>query len=224
MKGEDFRLASEDGFALSAYHVEAEGERRGGLVLIQEIFGVNENIRALADSFAADGFEVVAPSLYDRVQPGFRAGYDPDGIQAGLQVAKAVSWETVVPDLQAAIDHLEPPVFTAGYCWGGSATWIAACRNHGLTAASSFYGRLITQHLDETPRCPIILHFGEHDHTIPLSEVDKITDAHPRLRVFTYDAGHGFFSDRRSDYSAEASALARRRTLKFFEKWNVAPD
>lgn len=222
--GEDVRLTSADGFSFAAYRAAAQGERRGGLVLIQEIFGVNENIRALADGFAADGFEVVAPSLYDRVQPGFQAGYDPEGMQAASAVAKAVSWDTVVPDLQAAIDHLEPPVFAAGFCWGGSATWIAACRNHGLTAASAFYGRLIPQHLDEEPDRPIILHFGEHDHAIPLSEVDKITDAYPRLRVFTYDAGHGFFSDRRADYSPEAATMARRRTLKFFEKWNVAPE
>ena len=214
--GQDIRLTGADGFSFGAYRVAAEGERRGGLVLIQEIFGVNDNIRALADSFADDGYEVIAPSLYDRVQPDFQAGYDAAGIETARAVAHQVSWDTVVPDLQAAIDALEPPVFAAGFCWGGSATWIAACRNEGLTAASAFYGRLIPQHLDETPRCPIILHFGERDPTIPLSEVDKITDAHPKLRVFTYDAGHGFFSDRRADYGAEASKLARTRTLEFF--------
>jgi carboxymethylenebutenolidase len=216
VSGGDLTIVSRDGFEFGAYRAEPEGRRRGGLVLIQEIFGVNENIRALADSFAADGFEVIAPSLYDRIQPGFTAGYDPEGVEAAREVAKAVVWDLVTADLQASINHMRGPVFAAGYCWGGSATWVAACRCDGLAAASAFYGRLIPTFLDEEPRCPIILHFGERDATIPMSEVEKITAAKPHLPVYTYDAGHGFFSDRRADYAPEASALARERTLAFF--------
>ena len=217
MSGGDFKLTSKaDGFAFGAYHVRPEGRRRGGLVLIQEIFGVNENIRALADSFAADGFEVIAPSLYDRIRPGFTARYDEAGIAAAREVAQAVVWELVVGDVQACVDTFAPPVFAAGFCWGGSATWVAACRCKGLNAASAFYGRLIPQFLDEEPRCPIILHFGARDATIPMNEVETIRTAKPHLTVHLYDAGHGFFSDRRADYDAEASALARRRMLDFF--------
>jgi len=216
MRGGDFKITSRDGFDFGAYRVEAEGRRRGALVLIQEIFGVNENIRTLADSFATDGFEVIAPSLYDRIQPGFTAGYDPEGVEAARQVAQAVAWDLVAADVQACINYVRGPVFAAGYCWGGSATWVAACRCEGLAAASAFYGRLIPQFLDEAPRCPIILHFGERDATIPMSEVEKITAARPDVPVYTYDAGHGFFSDRRADYSPEAAALARERTLRFF--------
>ena len=223
MSGEDVTLTSRDGFELGAYRVQPEGKRRGGLVLIQEIFGVNDNIRVLADSFAAEGFEVLAPSLYDRIQPGFTAGYDEAGIAAAREVAGKVVWDLVVSDLQAAINDLRGPVFAAGYCWGGSATWVAACRCDGLAAASAFYGRLIPTFLDEAPRCPIILHFGERDATIPMTEVEKIGAAKPDVPVYTYDAGHGFFSDRRADYSPEASALARRRTLEFFET-RVAPE
>ena len=212
----DLTITSRDGFEFGAYRAEPEGRRRGGLVLIQEIFGVNENIRALADSFAADGFEVIAPSLYDRIQPGFTAGYDPEGVETARAIAQAVVWDLVTADLQASINHLRGPVFAAGYCWGGSATWVAACRCDGLAAASAFYGRLIPTFLDEEPRCPIILHFGERDATIPMSEVEKITAAKPHLPVYTYAAGHGFFSDRRADYAPEASALARERTLAFF--------
>jgi carboxymethylenebutenolidase len=218
----DLRLTSGDGFELGAYHVQPQAARRGGLVLIQEIFGVNDNIRALADGFAADGFEVIAPSLYDRIRPGFTAGYDADGVAEARRIAGAATWEMVVPDLQAAIDALAGPVFVAGFCWGGSAAWIAACRCTGITAASAFYGRLIPNHLDEQPRCPIILHFGERDATIPMSEVDKVTAA--GLPVYVYDAGHGFFSDRRADYSPDAAALARRRTLQFFADPSRAPD
>jgi carboxymethylenebutenolidase len=216
MNDRDIQITSRDGFAFGACRVAPEGRRRGGLVLIQEIFGVNENIRALADSFAAEGFEVTAPSLYDRIQPGFTAGYDPEGVEAARAVAKAVVWDLVTADVQACINDMRGPVFAAGYCWGGSAAWVAACRCDGLAAAAAFYGRLIPQFLDEEPRCPIILHFGERDATIPMSEVEKITSAKPHLPVHTYDAGHGFFSDRRADYAPEASALARERTLAFF--------
>jgi carboxymethylenebutenolidase len=221
--GGDTRYTSKaDGFAFGAYHVQPEGRRRGGLVLIQEIFGVNENIRALADSFAGEGFEVIAPSLYDRIQPGFTAAYDEAGIAAAREIAQAAAWETVVGDVQACIDALEPPVFAAGFCWGGSATWVAACRCEGLSAASAFYGRLIPQFLDEEPRCPIILHFGARDTTIPMSDVETIRAAKPPVPVYVYEAGHGFFSDRRADYDAEASGLARRRMLDFLAEHGAA--
>jgi carboxymethylenebutenolidase len=133
MSGTDVRLTSAaDGFSFGAYRVQAQGERQGALVLIQEIFGLNENIRSLADRYAAEGFEVIAPSLYDRQQPGFTAGYDEAGIAAGRALAHAIDWEVVTADLQACIDALEGPVFVAGYCWGGSATWVAACRCTGV--------------------------------------------------------------------------------------------
>ena len=205
-----------DGFAFGAYDVEPQGERRGALVLIQEIFGLNDNIRALADRYAGAGFEVIAPSLYDRLQPGFTAGYDEDGIATGRAMAQAADWDLVSADLQACIDGLQGPVFVAGYCWGGSATWVAACRCTGVAAASAFYGRLIVNFLDETPRSPIVLHYGDRDPTIPMSDVDQVRAAHPHLPVHVYEAGHGFFSDRRTDYAPEAAALAWRRTLQFF--------
>jgi carboxymethylenebutenolidase len=217
MRGAEFRPKSRaDGFHFGAYHVDAQAPRKGGLVLIQEIFGVNANMRALADSFADDGFEVIAPSLFDRIVPGFQAGYDADGISRGLSMAEQTDWATVAGDVQACIDKLRPPVFAAGFCWGGSATWVAAARCGGLAAASAFYGRLIPQLLDHEPRCPIMLHFGANDASIPLEEVEKVRAAKPDLPIHVYEAGHGFFSDRRADYDAEASTLARTRTLEFF--------
>jgi len=205
-----------DGFAFGAYHAPPDDARRGGLVLIQEIFGVTDHIRELADGFAADGYETIAPSLYDRQRRGFEAGYDAEGVAAGRRYSEAAPWDEVAADLAAAIAALAPPVFVVGYCWGGAATWLAACRCDGLAAASAFYGRRIPELVAETPRCPIILHFGRNDPTISPATVEQIADAHPDIPIHLYDAGHGFVSDRRADYSPDAARLARLRTLQLF--------
>jgi carboxymethylenebutenolidase len=205
-----------DGFAFGAYHAPPEDARRGGLVLIQEIFGVTDHIRELADGFAVDGYETLAPQLFDRRQRGFAAGYDREGVELGRRYSEAAPWDEVAADLAAAVAALAPPVFVAGYCWGGAATWLAACRCEGVAAASSFYGRRIPELVRETPRCPIILHFGRRDASIPAPTVEAIADAHPDIPIHLYDAGHGFVSDRRADYDADAARLARLRTLQLF--------
>jgi len=208
--------SSRDGFSFGAYRAPPDDARRGGLVLIQEIFGVTDHIRELADGFAADGYETIAPSLYDRQQRGFEAGYDAEGVAAGRRYSEAAPWDEVAADLAAAIAALAPPVFVVGYCWGGAATWLAACRCEGVAAASAFYGRRIPELVAETPRCPIILHFGRHDASIPPATVEQIAAAHPEIPIHLYDAGHGFVSDRRADYSPDAARLARLRTLQLF--------
>jgi carboxymethylenebutenolidase len=215
--GEAISLASpRDGFVFGAYRAPAEDARRGGLVLIQEIFGVTDHIRELADGFAADGYETLAPSLYDRQQRGFEAGYDAGGVALGRRYSEAAPWDEVAADLAACVAALAAPVFVAGFCWGGAATWLAACRCDGVAAASSFYGRRIPELMDETPRCPIILHFGRRDATIPPATVEAIAAAHPDIPIHLYDAGHGFVSDRRADYDPDAARLARLRTLQVF--------
>jgi carboxymethylenebutenolidase len=215
--GEPISLTSTgDGFVFGAYHAPPDDARRGGLVLIQEIFGVTDHIRELADGFAADGYETIAPSFYDRQQRGFEAGYDAESVAAGRRYSEAAPWDDVAADLAAAVIALAPPVFVAGYCWGGSATWLAACRCEGVAAASAFYGRRIPELLTEAPRCPIILHFGRHDPTIPSATVEQIAVAFPDIPIHQYEAGHGFFSDRRADYNADAARLARLRTLQLF--------
>ncbi|NBB16648.1 dienelactone hydrolase family protein [Caulobacter sp. SLTY] len=219
--GETIRLTSPfDGFELDAYHAPHEDARRGGLVLIQEIFGVTDHIRELADGFAADGYEVIAPCFYDRLERGFEAAYDEDSIAKGVRYSNTTPWDQVAGDCQAAIDALRAkgPVFVAGYCWGGAATWLAACRCDGVTAASSFYGRRISELKEETPRCQTILHFGKSDASIPMDRVEEIRALHPDLPIYLYDAGHGFFSDRRKDYHSDSAKLARLRTLQLFHR------
>lgn len=217
--GETITLKSRhDGFELSAYHVKPTDARRGGLLLIQEIFGVTGHIRELADRFAQDGYEVIAPAFYDRLEPGFEADYSQDAIQKGVRYSTATPWDQVAGDAQAAIDALQPPVFVAGYCWGGAAAWLTACRCEGVAAASAFYGRRISELVDETPRAPTILHFGKADASIPMEKVDEIREKHPDLPVYLYDAGHGFNSDRRADYHEDSARLARLRTLALFSR------
>ena len=212
--GETIHLTSRfDGFELSAYHAPPRDARRGGLVLVQEIFGVTEHIRELSDGFAEDGYEVIAPSFYDRLEPGFAADYGPEDRQKGLRHSETTPWDQVAGDLQAAIDALDPPVFVTGFCWGGTAAWLAACRCEGLAAAACFYGRRISELIEETPKVPTILHFGKTDASIPPERVEAIAERHPDLPIYLYDAGHGFVSDRQADYDPDSARLARLRTL-----------
>lgn len=217
--GETIRLVSHhDGFELAAYRSAPAEARRGGIVLVQEIFGVTDHIRELCDGFAEGGYEVIAPSFYDRLRPGFAADYTPEDIATGVELSQATPWDQVQGDLQAAIDALAPPVFVTGYCWGGAASWLAACRCEGLAAASCFYGRRISELVDETPKCPTILHFGKADASIPPEKVEEIRQRHPDLPVYMYDAGHGFVSDRRRDYHEDSARLGRLRTLALFAR------
>jgi len=207
-----------DGFEFGAWHAPTQDARRGGLVVIQEIFGVTDHIRQLADDFAAEGYETLAPSLYDRLSPGFAVLADAEGVKAGREYSEVTPWDQVAGDLSACVAALAPPVFVVGYCWGGTAAWLAACRCEGVAAASSFYGRRIPELVSETPRCPIILHFGRRDASIPPTVVEAIGEAHPDLPIYVYDAGHGFVSDRGADYHRDAARLARLRTLQLFAR------
>jgi carboxymethylenebutenolidase len=215
--GQTIRLESRyDAEVIGAYHVRPTDARRGGLLLIQEIFGVTDHIRELADGFAADGYEVIAPSFYDRMEWGFEAGYEQPSVAKGVRYSQGTPWEQVIGDAEAAINALAGPVFVTGFCWGGAATWAVACRCEGVAAASAFYGRRISELVGETPKCPTILHFGKTDASIPPEKVEEIREAHPDLPIYLYDAGHGFVSDRRTDYDADSARLARLRTLQLF--------
>ncbi|HWF00481.1 MAG TPA: dienelactone hydrolase family protein [Caulobacteraceae bacterium] len=218
MAGEAIMLTGADGFEFGAWRFAPGDARRGGLVLIQEIFGVTDHIRQTAAAYAADGYEVIAPSLYDRRERGFEAGYDAEGVARGRELSEATPWDEVAGDLRACVAALAAPVFAVGYCWGGTAAWLAACRCEGLAAASAYYGRRIPELVEETPLCPIILHFGREDPTIPGEVVEAIGERHPDIPIHLYDAGHGFASDRRTDYREDAARLARLRNLALFSR------
>lgn len=218
-RGQMIRMKMSDGAEIGVYHVEPAGERRGGLVLIQEIFGVTEHIREQCDLFADQGYEVLAPALYDREVPGFEASYSEEDIQRAIQVARQLhDFEVSLKDAQTCIDALKDkgPVFMTGYCYGGSVTWAMAARSGDLAAASGYYGGMIPTQANLEPKCPTILHFGAHDHGIPLPGVERVAELHPEVGVYIYDAGHGFQSDRRTDYHEPSAKLARERTLALF--------
>jgi carboxymethylenebutenolidase len=220
VRGTMTKMKMSDGAEIGVYHVEPEGARRGGLVVIQEIFGVNEHIREVCEDYAKDGYEVLSPALYDREAPGFETGYSPDEIQKAIKIARGEHpFDLSIKDTLTCIDALASrgKVFITGYCYGGTVTWAAACRSDNLAAASGYYGGQIALMNDQNPKCPTMLHFGETDHGIPMSDVDKIRAAHPDVQVFVYPAvGHGFNCNYRPDYDAEAAKLAKQRTLELF--------
>ena len=215
-KGRMIQMTMADGKQIGAYHVEA-ATRRGGLVVIQEILGITTHIKAVCDEYAADGYEVLAPSLFDREAPGFVAGYSPAEMQKGLALAYGQPIDGRVADIQSCIDALKAPVFVVGYCFGGSVTWAAACSCTGLAAASSYYGKRALDMADQKPRCPIICHFGSKDASIPMTGVEELRRKRPEAGVYVYEADHAFNnSDRPTNYDAASAKLARQRTLELF--------
>ena len=215
------RMMMADGVEVAVYHAAPSGARRGGLVLVQEIFGVTDHIRDLCDEYAQDGYEVLSPALFDREDPGFEADYTGEGFARAVQLARELHpFDQSLADVQTCIDALSPkgPVFVVGYCYGGSIAWFAATRMHGVTAASGYYGSLMPGAVTEEPKVPVLLHFGRFDSGIPMEGVDKVIARNwPNATVHVYEAGHGFNSDRRKDYHEPSADLARERTLEWFE-------
>jgi carboxymethylenebutenolidase len=218
--GEHIVLTASDGFKLGAYRADPAGPPRGGIVVIQEIMGVNHHIRAMTDLYAAQGYLAVAPALFDRAEPGYDAGYDGPSIQRGMAVAGQIDRAKMVVDAGAAIDYVRSAgkVGIIGYCLGGTIAYLAACRLPGLSAASCYYGGGVLAAKDESPRMPTILHFGAKDAHIPVAGVKEFEALHPTLPVYVYDADHGFNCDERGSYDAPSAALARQRTFDFFKR------
>ena len=218
--GEMTSVASADAFAFSAWRAAPSAERKGGVIVVQEIFGLDEHVRRDADRWASVGFEALAPSLFDRRQKGFLAGHDAAGMQAGIAHARATPLDQALADIAACRDDLAArgPVFIVGYCYGGSLAWLAAGKLQGLSAASSYYGSLVEANAALTPLCPTIVHLGADDPSIPAERVKAaLIAAQPNVPVYIYeDAGHGFNNEDPARHDATAAELARRRTLELF--------
>lgn len=220
--GEHVTLSCKDGQKIGAYVAKPAGTAKGAVVVLQEIFGVNQHIRKVADLYAEHGYLAIAPALYDRVEPNVELGYTGDDPKKGMEIRAKTELPKTLLDIEAAIEHVKGAgkVGVVGYCWGGSLTFAAACKLAGVAAGSAYYGGQIAGHmLDLKPAAPVIMHFGEADHGIPLSDVDKVKAALPDVPVYVYPgAGHGFNCDERASYQKEAADLARSRTLEFFAK------
>ncbi|MGB7257404.1 MAG: dienelactone hydrolase family protein [Pseudolabrys sp.] len=219
--GKQFTLTTSDKHSLGAYRADPQGTPKGGLVVIQEIFGVNHHIRAVCDRLAALGYAAVAPAVFDRFVRDFESGYTPDEIAHARSYLGNLNWDNMVADMAAAAADLKGvgPVGAIGFCMGGTASFLAACRVPGMSAAVSFYGGMIAKFADEKPKCPMQMHFGEKDQGIPLTTVEEIKKKRPDAEVYIYPgAAHGFYCDERASYNKAAADLAWSRTTEFLAK------
>jgi len=218
--GETIELTAADGFKLAAYRAEPAGTPCGGLVVIQEIFGVNSHIRNVCDGYASDGYLVVAPALFDRHERGVDIGYTPEDIARGIDLKAKAGIDNALRDVDAAraIAASAGKVGVVGYCWGGYVTWMSAARLSGLACAVPYYGGGMLEVIAERPRCPVMCHFGERDAHIPVTGVRQFATAHPEIQVFIYAADHGFNCDQRGSHDAAAARLARERSLAFMRQ------
>jgi carboxymethylenebutenolidase len=215
-----------DGFAFAAAHAAPQGQRKGGVVVIQEIFGLDQYVHADVARWSALGFEVLAPSIFDRAEPGFTAEHDPQGFQTGVSYVGKVGIEAMLSDIQACIDELAQrgPVFAVGYCLGGSLVWLAAGKLKGLAAGAAYYGSMIAANAAQPLNAPVIVHLGQKDGHIPADEVKAtLAAAHPETPVYIYEnSGHGFNNDGRPDSDLDDAKLARERTLALFQAHGAA--
>jgi carboxymethylenebutenolidase len=218
---ETVRLKASDGHELDAYVSWPSDPAIAGLVVIQEAFGVNRHIRAVADGYAKDGFLAIAPALFDRIQRNVELGYDPAGLQKGIALARQSNPADAVTDVAAALGYLRKQTSkkcgVIGYCFGGTLAWLAATRlDPG--AAVGYYGGQIRHFAQENPRCPVMLHFGTLDKHIPRDDVERVQTAHPDVQIFWYEADHGFNCDARASFNAAAAKQALGRSLEFLNK------
>jgi carboxymethylenebutenolidase len=217
--GEHVKLQAGDGHEFDAYVARPAGQPMAGLVVVQEAFGVNSHIRSVTDGWAKDGFLAVAPALFDRVERGVDLTYSQEDMQKGIAIIRQGNTDDRVMDLAAALDYARKATGkkagVIGYCLGGSMAWLAATRLDP-DAAVGYYGGQIIGYASETPKAPLMLHFGLQDTHIPKAEIDsKVAAAHPEIPIFWYDAGHGFNCNDRATYNADAAKLARERSLEF---------
>jgi carboxymethylenebutenolidase len=217
---ERIRIRSADGFELDAYRAAPAGAARGGLVVLQEIFGVNAHIRAVTERFAADGWLAIAPSLFDRGERGVELGYDQVGMTRGRELAYRIPLEERLPDIAAAVAEVAGAgkVGVVGFCWGGSLAALSAMRLPGIACAVAYYGSQAPKLLQQVPATTLMLHFGERDQGIPIAEVEALRARCPTLPLHTYSAGHGFACDARASYDRASAELAHERTRGFLKQ------
>jgi carboxymethylenebutenolidase len=219
--GELIKLTTKDGATIGAYKALPTGKPRAGLVVLQEIFGVNHHIRKIADRFAFAGYLVVAPSLFDRVEPGAELGYSEADFKKGMELRGRTKLEETLADMEAAIAVASEagPVGIVGYCWGGTMAYAAATHLSGLAGAVCYYGSGIAAMRNERLLAPTEFHFGEEDKSIPPDDVAKIRASHPDSAIYVYPGvGHAFACDERPSFDEKSASLAESRTLEFFAR------
>ena len=216
--GKTIELQTTDGQRLSAYLAEPAGKPKGGIVVIQEIFGVNPHIRSVADKYAQAGYTAIAPAVFDPIEKGVELGYDQAGMQKGLELVSALGFDGAVASVAAAAKAIASAgnVGVVGYCWGGSVAYLSATRL-GLPAVS-YYGGRNAQLVGEKARAPLLFHYGLKDAHISEADRETVRRANPEAEFYVYDADHGFNCDARASFNAPSAKLALERSLAFFAK------
>jgi carboxymethylenebutenolidase len=216
--GKMIKLKAKDGHELDAYVAEPTGKPLGGIVVVQEIFGVTDHVKRVADQYAAEGFKAIAPAMFDRIKHGITLPYSD--IQQGIAYMQQLKWPNTLADLEAAAEHVRSAgsASVVGFCWGGTVAHVAASELE-VDAAVSYYGGGVAKMLDKEPQCPIMYHFGDQDGSIPMGDVAKIKSALPDEEIHVYEgAGHGFNCDERGSYSAPDARLAFGRSIAFLRE------
>jgi carboxymethylenebutenolidase len=210
-------LTASDGHKFKAWRAGPSGKPKAALVVVQEIFGVNNHIRSVTERFAKEGYLAIAPAMFDRYQRDFETGYGPDGMAEALAIVPKIKPGDALKDIAAAHDDVKSVGKTGivGFCFGGTMSWASACHLN-FDAASCYYGGQISRAMHDKPKCPVIMHFGSKDAHIPMTTVAEIRKAQPNVPVYVYDADHGFSCDERASFDEAAHTLAWTRTLKFF--------
>lgn len=219
--GTKVTLTAADGFRLSAYRADPAGPVRGGVVIIQEIFGVNHHIRSICDRLADAGYRAMAPQVFDRIEPNFESGYTQPEMTHARELMSRIDWAKMVLDASAAVDALkrEGPVAIMGFCMGGSVAFLASTRLGGLAAAICFYGGRIVRDADSKPKCPVQMHFGEEDTHITMSDVETIRQKRPECEIHVYPgAGHAFSNEDRNSYELRSAKISWQRSLALLSR------
>lgn len=221
--GERITLQASDGFTLNAYRATPDGKPHGGVVVIQEVWGLNTFIRDVVDRYARHGFVALAPAMFDRIEFGYESdNYGPEQFVVIGELMKRFDHKTALTDVQAAIGAVADAgkVGITGYCFGGAVTWrVAAHEGTGLSAASGYYGGGVPNYIELAPRIPTEMHFGDQDSGIPLEQIEALKARHAEADIYTYPAAHGFCNNQRpSNFNEAACTKASARTLDFFRK------
>lgn len=218
--GSMITLRAADDTNLPVYLAEPSGVRRGSLVVIQEIFGVNLYVRSVADQFAEAGYVCYAPDLFHRIEPGIELGYEAADVERGRELKDQTGWDLAVMDVQSCIATLliDHKVGVVGFCYGGSLSWLSACRGYGMEAVVCYYGGQIAAFPDRPAKAPVQMHFGDQDASIPPKDVEKIRAFATDADIHVYQGGHGFACAMRGSYHPGSAGLANERTLAFFAK------
>jgi carboxymethylenebutenolidase len=225
--GNWIKLTSSDGKELSAYLAKPAARAKGGVVVIQEIFGVNRSIRAVVEWLAGEGYTAIAPALFDRFEPGIELGYDDAGMQKAFSLYPRLSPDISLKDIAPAFNHIQGEgkgTAVLGFCYGGLMSWLSATRGpaNGFhpTCTVGYYAGGIGIVAAEAPSCPVQLHFGKSDEHIGSDQVEAVRLAHPDVEIYTYEnAGHAFANPDRPSYLPEPTKIANERAIEFLKKY-----